>query len=105
MGAPVFAKATWKSAKKSSPATKLLGYGRPFDLALPSRRWHCAQMETICLGSLECLDRKSTRLNSSHLVISYAVFCLKKKKTKTLYTMAALRASTPPLYTYALRTP
>src|SRR5256885_3601876 len=26
-------------------------------------------------------DRKSTRLNSSHLVISYAVFCLKKKKT------------------------
>src|SRR5256885_9840240 len=28
-------------------------------------------------------DRKSTRLNSSHLVISYAVFCLKKKKEKT----------------------
>src|SRR5256885_2742745 len=28
-------------------------------------------------------DRKSTRLNSSHLVISYAVFCLKKKKTYT----------------------
>src|SRR2546426_5650296 len=30
------------------------------------------------------LDRKSTRLNSSHLVISYAVFCLKKKK-QTVY--------------------
>src|SRR6266566_8714102 len=29
-------------------------------------------------------DRKSTRLNSSHLVISYAVFCLKKKKKKKL---------------------
>src|SRR6266850_5235739 len=28
-------------------------------------------------------DRKSTRLNSSHLVISYAVFCLKKKKKKS----------------------
>src|SRR2546426_2018272 len=28
-------------------------------------------------------DRKSTRLNSSHLVISYAVFCLKKKKNET----------------------
>src|SRR5256885_12233364 len=28
----------------------------------------------------QTLDRKSTRLNSSHLVISYAVFCLKKKK-------------------------
>src|SRR2546426_3376326 len=35
------------------------------------------------------LDRKSTRLNSSHLVISYAVFCLKKKKKKqTEETMA-----------------
>src|SRR5262245_62764297 len=33
---------------------------------------------------LECItDRKSTRLNSSHLGISYAVFCLKKKKTQT----------------------
>src|SRR2546426_4905889 len=31
-------------------------------------------------------DRKSTRLNSSHLVISYAVFCLKKKKKKTRKT-------------------
>src|SRR5256885_3455427 len=30
--------------------------------------------------NLQRLDRKSTRLNSSHLVISYAVFCLKKKK-------------------------
>src|SRR5690625_6826825 len=29
------------------------------------------------------LDRKSTRLNSSHVAISYAVFCLKKKKKKT----------------------
>src|SRR5256885_11665768 len=29
-------------------------------------------------------DRKSTRLNSSHLVISYAVFCLKKKKHSTV---------------------
>src|SRR5256885_6021655 len=28
----------------------------------------------------DAIDRKSTRLNSSHLVISYAVFCLKKKK-------------------------
>src|SRR2546426_8573004 len=35
-----------------------------------------------CWSNLERLrpDRKSTRLNSSHLVISYAVFCLKKKK-------------------------
>src|SRR5256885_5019784 len=33
------------------------------------------------------VDRKSTRLNSSHLVISYAVFCLKKKKKHTNTTM------------------
>src|SRR2546426_5654843 len=32
----------------------------------------------------DVIDRKSTRLNSSHLVISYAVFCLKKKKKNYL---------------------
>src|SRR5260221_2406331 len=32
----------------------------------------------------EILDRKSTRLNSSHTVISYAVFCLTKKKVQTV---------------------
>src|SRR5437762_5575664 len=32
-------------------------------------------------------DRKSTRLNSSHRCISYAVFCLKKKKTTTTYVL------------------
>src|SRR5690606_42012143 len=41
-----------------------------------------------CLRSLRAMslpsDRKSTRLNSSHVKISYAVFCLKKKKTSTL---------------------
>src|SRR5947208_10944354 len=31
-------------------------------------------------AALEAADRKSTRLNSSHQIISYAVFCLKKKK-------------------------
>src|SRR5256885_10889956 len=34
-------------------------------------------------------DRKSTRLNSSHLVISYAVFCLKKKKQPTTVNQRA----------------
>src|SRR5437773_7834686 len=32
-------------------------------------------------------DRKSTRLNSSHITISYAVFCLKKKNTKAIQEM------------------
>src|SRR5258705_9586435 len=48
-----------------------------------SGRWvfHAA---AACLGvfSRRWRDRKSTRLNSSHLGISYAVFCLKKKKIK-----------------------
>src|SRR5256885_7713034 len=39
-------------------------------------------------------DRKSTRLNSSHLVISYAVFCLKKKKKHRSHHVSLFR-STP----------
>src|SRR5690625_5337925 len=35
----------------------------------------------ISVAGLSALDRKSTRLNSSHVAISYAVFCLKKKNT------------------------
>src|SRR5256885_8719288 len=42
-------------------------------------------------------DRKSTRLNSSHLVISYAVFCLKKKETRWNATHPRLRPCTSPL--------
>src|SRR5256885_7352114 len=42
-------------------------------------------------------DRKSTRLNSSHLVISYAVFCLKKKKYYT-----SIPVNTIHLYIYRL---
>src|SRR2546426_2295029 len=38
-------------------------------------------------------DRKSTRLNSSHLVISYAVFCLKKKKKQILLHTTPLNSS------------
>src|SRR3712207_7636654 len=42
--------------------------------------------------SLERVDRKSTRLNSSHANISYAVFCLKKKKKKK-YTIHSRQKS------------
>src|SRR5207249_4503997 len=46
--------------------------------------------------SIAILDRKSTRLNSSHVSISYAVFCLKKKKKKyrTLFSVARYRLQT-----------
>src|ERR1022692_2090638 len=41
------------------------------------------------------LDRKSTRLNSSHLVISYAVFCLKKKKKNCEHRRQTARTTRP----------
>src|SRR5438034_3084348 len=41
-------------------------------------------------GRRRCADRKSTRLNSSHTVISYAVFCLQKKNTQWLLAMHAM---------------
>src|SRR5438034_6638980 len=41
------------------------------------------------LNPVQAGDRKSTRLNSSHTVISYAVFCLKKKKTYHRQSMGA----------------
>src|SRR5436305_11385792 len=44
-------------------------------------------------------DRKSTRLNSSHVRISYAVFCLKKKKTKPNNQIQP-KKYTPPYSTY-----
>src|SRR2546421_2038412 len=44
--------------------------------------WKLAEREALASAMLPLLDRKSTRLNSSHDQISYAVFCLKKKKNK-----------------------
>src|SRR3712207_7274288 len=42
-----------------------------------------AHVECFAVGFVETPDRKSTRLNSSHANISYAVFCLKKKTNST----------------------
>src|SRR5256885_11700029 len=70
-------------------------YDEPFFVAVPKGHpWEGKKRVTsdeltreslLLLGEGHCFrdqDRKSTRLNSSHLVISYAVFCLKKKKLK-----------------------
>src|SRR5947209_15653476 len=43
---------------------------------------HTGHMSTAGSNVTRVIDRKSTRLNSSHANISYAVFCLKKKKKK-----------------------
>src|SRR5205814_6244432 len=61
-----------------------LGEGQGADLALVAcrpggRGRELEHREAGPIGHIEDLDRKSTRLNSSHLGISYAVFCLKKK--------------------------
>src|SRR2546426_6756309 len=44
---------------------------------------HAARHDVVGARRQLARDRKSTRLNSSHLVISYAVFCLKKKKKRS----------------------
>src|SRR2546428_898918 len=49
-----------------------------YQTCLISTAW--SDTGTASLAHTSCLDRKSTRLNSSHDQISYAVFCLKKKK-------------------------
>src|SRR5258708_38962042 len=45
------------------------------------RRQRNRRTKALTAGDRNRTDRKSTRLNSSHQIISYAVFCLKKKKT------------------------
>src|SRR3712207_8329036 len=53
-----------------------LNVGCPSDRVQNGRFGACLMQEPVLVG-----DRKSTRLNSSHANISYAVFCLKKKKS------------------------
>src|SRR5690606_41218235 len=53
------------------------GRGLPGKTSTDLRSWNNA---SAAFGSATTSDRKSTRLNSSHVKISYAVFCLKKKK-------------------------
>src|SRR5256885_13256488 len=80
------------------PRSTLFPYTTLFRSSIPTH-WPCPQRQA-CDGEFArdrspCAryaqsrlrhksDRKSTRLNSSHLVISYAVFCLKKKKKKKM---------------------
>src|SRR2546426_7438228 len=62
-----------------------------------SRRNASNSGSALSISSTRRTDRKSTRLNSSHLVISYAVFCLKKKKRLLLrqYTEVVEREFEP----------
>src|SRR5207249_12171628 len=62
------------------PYTTLFRSGRMREWPRSARRPAPANSPSLVLP-----DRKSTRLNSSHVSISYAVFCLKKKKTQSSY--------------------
>src|SRR5205807_4498153 len=68
------------SVTSTSRRTGLFGTSTPHVRARSPERPPAALTTASALTSSP--DRKSTRLNSSHLVISYAVFCLKKKKQK-----------------------
>src|SRR2546426_5957253 len=63
---------------RSELAPITLTVGRTADFT-PTRQGVAVQISDTLVRHVPTLDRKSTRLNSSHLVISYAVFCLKKK--------------------------
>src|SRR5699024_12647487 len=67
--------------RPSRAVTWDIGHRRPLRLATGGR-WNGSRMAAGPHGRSE-VDRKSTRLNSSHVSISYAVFCLKKKKYTT----------------------
>src|SRR5471030_3365333 len=60
------------------PRSTLFPYTTLFRSAIAC--WDCSQSWWLAPDIRRMQDRKSTRLNSSHLGISYAVFCLKKKK-------------------------
>src|SRR3712207_8443186 len=55
--------------------------GKTRTVLMPESVWHALQALRKDAGDSDPVDRKSTRLNSSHANISYAVFCLKKKAT------------------------
>src|SRR5205807_9011345 len=66
-----------RSPARDNRALRDAPSGEMFHLA---RRRRCHPRAPPRASTPAQVDRKSTRLNSSHLVISYAVFCLKKKK-------------------------
>src|SRR3989454_12693822 len=63
-------------ARSSNPSVRFTAFELPVTTTVTNNTYSAGGSTT---------DRKSTRLNSSHLVISYAVFCLKKKKKHQTY--------------------
>src|SRR5256885_12824785 len=80
------------TAEEHAAIIEALSQGRP-ELAQQAMATHIVQAAQRA-GVHFPTDRKSTRLNSSHLVISYAVFCLKKKK-KNYQTAYVVQCTCP----------
>src|SRR2546426_8937001 len=79
VGRDILVPFSWGSPLSGVPDSADIGwYGR--DITVPNA-WRGRRVFLV-FGASDWRDRKSTRLNSSHLVISYAVFCLKKKKKR-----------------------
>src|SRR5437870_10183642 len=76
-----------------------------FTAQSPQAKATIHSMASRLVSQLPGVDRKSTRLNSSHVAISYAVFCLKKKKITspimTYYNVGQVATSTSALTTVA----
>src|SRR5216684_7213711 len=80
--------APWQMAHRMVlPSAPVVTISSPF-LTLPVGTWATKPVRGSRLSALR--DRKSTRLNSSHGYISYAVFCLKKKK-KNLFVLLFIK--------------
>src|SRR5690606_41424792 len=73
----VFHSWSWGDAQASRRASTSSGENSPSITRKPSSQNRCT---SASLNPFSATDRKSTRLNSSHVKISYAVFCLKKKR-------------------------
>src|SRR5258708_27517569 len=76
------------------PYTTLFRSGRGVEAGRGFANSICVDPVQGGLGRRKSRDRKSTRLNSSHQIISYAVFCLKKKKVRYRAMVKYLRATT-----------
>src|ERR1039457_7434357 len=83
------------------PRSTLFPYTTLFRSGLPDHGRGCGGAGRLAAHT----DRKSTRLNSSHLVISYAVFCLKKKNSRHTTRSCAHAVSRCLLHTPGLMMP
>src|SRR3712207_7808871 len=84
---PIYAQSAYCSLQKGQGQDVRHG-----ELALQERPYPCTASSPGKIKTLTLLirDRKSTRLNSSHANISYAVFCLKKKKKQSQYIIISI---------------